>query len=579
MKAIAKRHQAEHARERHVVTAQAPADHGQGLALVASADAEVLALAQQSLCGGGFGVLAATGPEEALQAARTGPDVVVLCDSIPGLPGLLRRLKEDEASARLPVILLVMGDDDTDEALLTVSDYLVRPFRPHELLRRVRTVLGRARLQQSRRQAAEQLREQTRAVSAAIRRTNTPEVMAEQLVSGLAAAFNADRVWLATFQDSRVPLLANGWSRGLPETTVPLGESGVQAESLAALLWERSMVLSVDDHAADQPNPSESGVPGRGRLNAWALARGARASAVAAIGQGDQPFGIVWMSTAEPRRWSNTELALLQHVASNFAYGLVQGHLITAQQQVVQRLQELDRAKSEFVATVNHELRTPLTSIIGYLDMLEEGGGGPLPDGAARMLRVVDRNAHRLRGLIEDLLTLSRTDAGDVHLTIAPVPLAPVLKAVVAALEPIAEARNVAVRLADIPATAVVDGDEAQLERVFTNITSNAVKFTPAGGKVELSAVLSDAGDNDGGGSVTVNVADTGIGIPEQDIPRLFSRFFRASNATAAAIPGTGLGLSIVRDVLEQHGGRLAITSAVGQGTTMAVTLPLRTGS
>jgi two-component system, OmpR family, phosphate regulon sensor histidine kinase PhoR len=154
-----------------------------------------------------------------------------------------------------------------------------------------------------------------------------------------------------------------------------------------------------------------------------------------------------------------------------------------------------------------------------------------------------------------------------------------VLKAVVAALEPIAEARNVAVRLADIPATAVVDGDEAQLERVFTNITSNAVKFTPAGGKVELSAVLSGAGDNDGGGSVTVNVADTGIGIPEQDIPRLFSRFFRASNATAAAIPGTGLGLSIVRDVLEQHGGRLAITSAVGQGTTMAVTLPLRAGA
>jgi signal transduction histidine kinase len=259
-----------------------------------------------------------------------------------------------------------------------------------------------------------------------------------------------------------------------------------------------------------------------------------------------------------------------QHLAADLAHSLMQAHLIERQAQAVQMLQELDQAKSDFISTVSHELRTPLTSITGYLELLTDGEVGDLPPSASKVLQVIDRNATRLRNLIEDLLTQSRIDAGRLRLDMASVDVAEVLRAVQAAMTPLAASSDVLLDFdCPVSGTLQVYADAPQLEQVFTNLVSNAVKFTPSGGKV---SVVAEHDEVEGG--VFAQVIDNGIGIPERDIPNLFTRFFRASNASASVTPGTGLGLAIVHEIVQRHGGEVDVESELGRGSTFSVWLP-----
>jgi len=244
--------------------------------------------------------------------------------------------------------------------------------------------------------------------------------------------------------------------------------------------------------------------------------------------------------------------------------------LLDGQRSVVRQLEELDRAKSEMMSTVNHELRTPLTSIRGYVELLMEGEGGAITDEGQKMLRVVDHNADRLENLVNDMLTMSRLDTASGALSSRPVDLVSLLDTVEISLRPFAKSRDVEILIESEDVEAVITGDRKQLERAFTNITHNAIKFTPEGGSVgiELEAEAS---------AVVVRIIDTGIGIPERDVPLLFGRFFRASNAQSEAVPGTGLGLAIVRGIVVAHGGAISVASTEGIGTTVRIELPLAT--
>lgn len=238
-----------------------------------------------------------------------------------------------------------------------------------------------------------------------------------------------------------------------------------------------------------------------------------------------------------------------------------------------ERLRALDRLKDELVAVVAHDLRTPLTSIRGYVDLLLEGGGGPLTDTQMQFLGVVDRNSHRLLKLTEDLLLLACSEAGELELDLADCDLACVVRDAAASARPAAEAKGLAldVRVDGVPA---VRGDRARLGQLLDNLVANAVKFTPVGGRIELT--LDRAAD---GRAATVAVADTGPGIPADELPLLFSRFFRARHATAAKVPGTGLGLAIAKTIAEAHGGAIAVESVEGEGTRFTVSLPVGRGS
>jgi signal transduction histidine kinase len=230
-----------------------------------------------------------------------------------------------------------------------------------------------------------------------------------------------------------------------------------------------------------------------------------------------------------------------------------------------ERLRELDRMKDTFVSSVSHELRTPLTSMIGYLEILRDGEAGELTEAQARFLQIVDRNCNRLKDLIDDILLTARMDGGYLTLDREPLALGDLAARHVESIRPAAAAKGVDVVLGIDDDLPTVEGDEMRLGQLLDNLLSNAVKFTPAGGKVAV-----DVGRRDG--MACVEVADSGVGMPADDLDRLFERFFRAS--TARAVQGTGLGLSIAKSIAEAHGGTIAVRSEVGVGTTFVVELP-----
>jgi signal transduction histidine kinase len=230
-----------------------------------------------------------------------------------------------------------------------------------------------------------------------------------------------------------------------------------------------------------------------------------------------------------------------------------------------EQLRELDHVKDDFVALVSHELRTPLTSIAGYLEMVLEEGAEPLTAAQRQFLVTVSRNVERLATLVNELLFLVQVDAGRLELTLAEADLNEVLAEATDAARPAANAKGIELTLeTESLAPAVVD--RGRIAQLVDNLVSNAVKFTPAGGRVEVRAARD-------GGAIALSVTDTGIGIPSDELPRLFSRFFRASSATSNAIPGTGLGLAISQAIAEAHDSTITVQSTLERGTTFRLRL------
>ncbi len=244
---------------------------------------------------------------------------------------------------------------------------------------------------------------------------------------------------------------------------------------------------------------------------------------------------------------------------------------LAKERDAVERLNEVDRAKTDFVSTVSHELRTPITSVLGYTQMLQRGSGGGLSERQARLLARVESNGLRLQSLIEDLLTLSRIEGGTFRLQDAPVDLREVVLRSSEATETQREHRDLTWSVEPGATPVVVSGDGDQLDRAVINLLTNAVKFTPDGGSVRVRLTTE-------GGAALVTVEDSGIGISEGEQSRLWDRFFRSLDAQRRAIPGTGLGLSIVRTIVHGHGGTIGVESRAGSGSTFSIRLPLANG-
>jgi two-component system phosphate regulon sensor histidine kinase PhoR len=232
----------------------------------------------------------------------------------------------------------------------------------------------------------------------------------------------------------------------------------------------------------------------------------------------------------------------------------------------VTALRRLERVKTEFVANVSHELRTPLTAIRGYLETLLDGAVNE-PGNAQRFLRIAHTHAERLSRLVDDLLQLSNIETGKIALAPEPLALAELASGLVAMFE--APAARAGVTVAhEVPAALTVRADRDRLAQILVNLLDNAVKYTPAGGRITLAARAAAAD------RIEVEVTDTGIGIPSTDLPRLTERFYRVDRARSRELGGTGLGLAIVKHLVQAHGGELRIESALGRGTTVRFTLP-----
>ena len=232
-----------------------------------------------------------------------------------------------------------------------------------------------------------------------------------------------------------------------------------------------------------------------------------------------------------------------------------------------ERLRELDRLKDEFIALVSHELRTPLTSIRGYTELLLDGEAGDLTDDQRRFLGVVERNSHRLLHLVGDLLFLAQVEAGKLVLDVGAVDLGAVASESVETARPQAEAKEITLTLATGP-VPLAAGDRARIAQLLDNLVSNAIKFTPEGGRVDVRVRALDD-------RAILEVRDSGMGIPADEQEFLFERFFRTAAATEQAVQGTGLGLAISKAIVEAHSGRITVASKQGAGTTFRVALPL----
>lgn len=233
----------------------------------------------------------------------------------------------------------------------------------------------------------------------------------------------------------------------------------------------------------------------------------------------------------------------------------------------ITELRRLEKIRQDFVANVSHELRTPLSSIKGYAETLLDGA---LEDkGHARdFIGIIYQESNRLANLINDLLDLARIESGNLKLSVFALDAAGLIRRAVESIGGQAKAKLITLEAAVDGGLPHILADESGLYQVMTNLLDNAVKYTPEGGRVAVSATVK-------GGALQVDVSDTGIGISQEDIPRIFERFYRVDKARSREAGGTGLGLSIVKHIVQSHGGRVWVESVPGAGSTFSFTIPL----
>ena len=232
-------------------------------------------------------------------------------------------------------------------------------------------------------------------------------------------------------------------------------------------------------------------------------------------------------------------------------------------------LEEADRHKSQFLANMSHELRTPMNAIIGFSEILLDSTFQVSDEERAQFLTDILNSGKHLLNLINEVLDLSKIEAGRMELRIEPAALSDVLDAVQSTMRPLAAKKAIDFQVESGPHIGSLPMDAARIKQVLLNLVGNAVKFTPEGGRVQVRAIAED-------GSVRVEVCDTGPGIPAEDHERIFLEFQQAQTARSAGKPeGTGLGLALAKKFVEMHGGRIWVESEVGRGSTFAFTLPV----
>jgi signal transduction histidine kinase len=237
-----------------------------------------------------------------------------------------------------------------------------------------------------------------------------------------------------------------------------------------------------------------------------------------------------------------------------------------------QQLAELDKLKAEFVSVASHELKTPINVILGYLQLMQQGIYGPLSSKQTEILATIEAQGRTLARLAAQLLDVTRFEAGGGRIEPRPLQLATLFEDLERAFHVLAVQRGVDFRVTmgeGLPDQVQWDAD--RINEVIGNLLANAFKFTPAGGTVELSATPAD-------GHVRIEVRDSGAGVPPEQLPHIFEKFYQADNQDAASAVGTGLGLAIAKEIAEAHRGEIRCDSVVGEGTTFTLLLPSEVG-
>jgi two-component system phosphate regulon sensor histidine kinase PhoR len=388
----------------------------------------------------------------------------------------------------------------------------------------------------------------------------------QRAVEVVGPALDVDRVHIRLRDgngDGDQGWLAAEWRRSDDVASVLPLSAAVEPDPLIGLIGvtddRRAVVI---DDAIDQ---ARFDVEQRGALEAL----GVRASLTCPLVVGTRVAGVLVASEQRaPRSWSDGEVVLTEGFALEIGRALDHALAFRLCDEMVERMGMLDRAKNEFLSEVSRELRGPLASVVGYIELLTDESAESVSAEQRRMLRIVERSGERLLVLIDNLLTMSRIEAGTFDPKLGPIDLGVVVRRVCDAVSTAAAKDSLEL---DVNLERDLDliADEKQIERALHNLVSNAMKFTPGGGHIDLSARTE-------GGEVVIDVRDTGIGIPAEQQDELFTRFFTARAAPRRSTLGAGLGLYIVKQIVDGHGGSVGAVSVHGRGSTFTMRLPAR---
>jgi len=303
-------------------------------------------------------------------------------------------------------------------------------------------------------------------------------------------------------------------------------------------------------------------------LNEIILRAGFRALLVAPLLRGEEIIGLLVVRRRTPGKFAQNTVDLVKTFAAHSVLAIQNARLFHQIEEKGIELEVASAHKSQFLANMSHELRTPLNAILGYTELILDNIYGEAPEKIRAVLERVQSNGKHLLGLINDVLDLSKIEAGQVELALEDYSINDMVQTVYSAVEPLASSKKLAFKLDVPPDLPRARGDDARLRQVLLNLIGNAIKFTDTG-EVSIAASVAD-------GSYTIAVHDTGRGIAKADQARIFEEFQQVDNSLAKGKGGTGLGLSIAKHIIEMHGGRLWVESEPGMGSTFSFTVPLR---
>jgi signal transduction histidine kinase len=300
----------------------------------------------------------------------------------------------------------------------------------------------------------------------------------------------------------------------------------------------------------------------------FAAQEGVRATLMVPLLAGGAGVGVFFLDSLTQGAYTEQDVALVEPVAQQLALAIDNTRLFQDIEEKGRQLEVANRHKSQFLANMSHELRTPLNAILGYTELILDNIYGELPEKIRSVLLRVEKNGRHLLGLINDVLDLSKIEAGSLKLSLADYSMNEAVQAAVTVAEPLAAEKKLALKVVMPAGLPRANGDERRTTQVLLNLLGNAIKFTETG-EVALNVGAAD-------GVFHFSVSDTGPGIAETEQQKIFEEFHQADSVPASKKGGTGLGLAICKRFIELQGGRIWVESTLGKGTTFRVKLPIR---